>query len=149
MGNLRKLGVLLVFIGIFDPNAFGQDLLMRISMPHWIEMGMSKAEIQRRLGKPFVEEIGGLIYKSTLNPNDVYDFAIHPEKNLVSFSIVIDYDYNQIENTLVNIYGNTPFKKEDFCTWMFLTQNSRNLFSISLGYNEEGKPIIMYVFKNL
>ena len=141
---MKNLVIFFVFVLISVSSVFGQSLSIRMSIPDWINMGMSREEVENRLGAPVVEDDNIISYRNTFN--DFYAFQFNQENNLTGYSITLEYDYLPIFDSLVGIYSNPTENYKDSCYWVF-SSNLRNIILIYLE-DKDGYTSIAYLFTN-
>ena len=136
-----KKNILTVFYIILTINIFGQDL------PSWLEMGMSKTEVENRLnGERLIQKDNNVYIFLQTPPAIIYQFFIDEKKGLMQFWIVSNYFS---ENKLVEdyiVYFKEPVKNDGYW-WFDKTYLPKDTIAISI--SSRGKAVnICYFFNN-
>jgi hypothetical protein len=119
-----------------------------LSLPPWIKMGMSEAEIRESLtnGRLIDRGNGCLVFtRDVPYPLAAYQFVLHESKGLVQFWIVFDNAIDLVDNQLFHNYGKYKSLEDNSIFWDADSPLPEN---VSMIFISSDRKQVVYFFTN-
>jgi hypothetical protein len=116
-------------------------------LPHWLEMGMTKEEIEKKIDTQLYNRKDDLFIYADLDISVIYQFNIRKVNGLTSYWVMGKYlSLNIIVDDFNEMYGDATFINNMYW-WSENYKLPLNIKAITV-YNKNDTVYICYFFKN-